>query len=184
MSTKRKLTNLFLVALVLYVLVVIAVCFREFNPPYTFTRFGGRAVSRDEWPKPLVEFVRDMERKNAPVEGLDVYLDSDNAYYWKCDATPKLLESMTARWTLRQADKRRYRTITIFLNRIPPAFSSLAEQFNEDTIFYVSKEIKPEGTGKGDLYWVALSPNGHDVIVRYSLSPYSHVDDRGPSRTR
>jgi hypothetical protein len=184
MSTKKILTNSLVVALGLYLLAVIAVCFRECNPRYSFTRFGGRAISRDEWPTPLVELVRDMESQNVPVKGIDVYLDSDNAYYWKCDATPKLLESMTTRWTLTRADKGRYRTITIFLNRMPPAFSSRTEQFDEDTVYYVSKEIKPEGIGKGDLYWVALSANGHDVFVRYFFSPSSHLDEPGPNRTR
>jgi hypothetical protein len=140
--------------------------FGQCNPSYSYTRFGGRAALRDEWPKPLVELIDDMESQNAPLIGLNVYLDSDGAYYWKCEATPKLLESMIARWKLKRADKG-YKSITIFLNRMPPAFSSLTDHLNEDTVFYVSEGIKPVGIGDGDLYWVMLSSNSREVIVRY-----------------
>ena len=165
------LSNTKILAILCFVLPALAVLgaigiYFQSNPSYTYPRFGGRAALRDEWPKPLVELHDDMERQNAPVKGLDVYSDSDNGYYWKCEATPKLLESMIARWRLKRADKG-YKSITTFLNRMPPAFSSLIEHLNEDTVFYVSAGIKPEEIGEGDSYWVMLSPNSHEVIVRY-----------------
>jgi hypothetical protein len=164
-AVKKTLTTLFCLALVLVAVGAIGVYLVDKDPPYT--RFSGGPASRDQWPKPLVELVADMEKQNTPLEGLDVYWDGDGAFYWKCNATPKLLEAMTARWTLKQTDKN-HKTIPRCLSRMPPAFSSFKQQMNDQTVFYFKGIDPPDRIGgNSDMYWVIDNSNTNEVVVRY-----------------
>jgi hypothetical protein len=59
---------------------------------------GGRMLARYEWPESLVKLLGDADKMHIQVEQLSVYSGPHDTYYWKCNATPGLLDLMIARW--------------------------------------------------------------------------------------
>jgi hypothetical protein len=124
----------------------------------------GRMLARYEWPESLVEFLSDADKRHIQVEQLRVYSGPHDTYYWKCEATPELLNLMITRWKLSPVN-RDYDVINTTLQRMPPALSSLGR--GKDTDYYVSAEYLPGGFPKGHLYCVMNDKAEKQIVVQY-----------------
>jgi hypothetical protein len=125
---------------------------------------NGRMLARYEWPESLVELLSDVDKRHIQVEQLRVYSGPHDTYYWRCDATPGLLDLMIARWKLSPVD-RNYKVVDAVLRNMPVALTSLNQ--GKDTAYYVSAEYLPGGEWKGHLYCVMNDKANKAIIVRY-----------------
>ena len=124
----------------------------------------GQILARHDWPESLVALLRDAEQKQIKIDHLNVYLGQHDNCFWRCNATPKLLDLMVARWELHPV-KRSDKMVDLALRYMPTDLSSSLQ--GGDIDYYVSTNILPGGEWKGHQYCVFNDKSNGVIVVKY-----------------
>jgi hypothetical protein len=158
-----RLAQIFILSVFLVFIVwILAATIHWINRPKETV--SGRVLAQQDWPESLVELLKNAEKRHINVEQLKVYCGPHDDFFWKCDATPELLNLMITRWKLSSVN-RDYNVINAVLQIMPPAISSLGE--SGDVVYYVSAEYLPGGFPKGHLYCVMNNKTDKVLVVHY-----------------
>jgi hypothetical protein len=153
------------ICLVLLIFVLLAVAVMSFSLVEREWDPSGKAISsREQWPDKLIELFQVAEQKGIPVEHLQVYYGFHDDFFWKCDTTSGLLETMIDQWKLSPVN-RDYDVIRLVYEYMPSALGVLGQ--NSDIQCYVSAELLPGGAWSGHLYCVIIDRSQKKIIVRY-----------------
>lgn len=128
------------------------------------TNTNGRVLARHEWPESVVELLRDAEQRHIKIDHLKVYLGQHDNYFWRCDATPGLLDFMVTRWELHPV-KRSDKMVDLALQYMPTDLSSSLQGGNID--YFLSTNILPGGEWKGHQYCVFDDKSDGVIVVKY-----------------
>ncbi|MGD0383203.1 MAG: hypothetical protein ABSA77_06780 [Thermoguttaceae bacterium] len=160
----RRIAQLFVFSVVLVLIVGISASTIHYWINRSEAPISGRILARYEWPESLVELLKDAGQRNIHVTKLVVYSGPHDDYYWKCDATPELLDLMVHRWKLSLVNSN-YSVVHLVYEYMPAALSSLKQ--DKDIDYYVSAEYLPGGEWKGHLYCVMNDKTDNVIVVRY-----------------
>ena len=163
MSLSRP-THLFVFSVILVLTVWMSAATILYWNNRSEATVDGRILARSEWPESLVELLSEADRRHIHVTKLEVYSGPHDDYYWKYNATPKLLGLMSARWKLSPVN-RDSKVVALVLEYMPSALSSFNR--DKDMDYYVSAEYLPGGEWKGHLYCVLNDKTNHVLLVRY-----------------
>jgi hypothetical protein len=132
-----------------------------------------RILPRHEWPEPFAKLLGDAERRNLGVARLEVWSGQHDDYYWKCEATPKLLDLMTGSWGLSRVD-RNHKVVELVVRRMPSFISPPPSGGRVD--YYLSTGYLTEGGGKGDLFCVMNDKERRQLLSGTTTIPENEID--------
>jgi hypothetical protein len=147
------------------VLLYSVAIYRYANRPQVI--YKGWILDRNKWPESLVDLLINADKRQIQVDNLVVYRGPHDDYFWKCKATPELLQLMTFCWKLKHVDED-FNVVKYIFKQMPKFFSCLLGlNQDENSDYYVSAEYLPGGEWKGHLYCVMNDKTNNVIIVRY-----------------
>lgn len=162
--SRTRLIHLFVMFAILFLIVWVSAATIHYWSNRPEATVSSRILARHEWPESLVELLEDADKRQIHVSGLEVYSGPHDDYFWKCEATPPLLNLMIDRWKLTLVDSN-HRLVQLVLQYMPSALSSMKQ--GKDIDYYVSAECLPGGEWKGHLYCVMNDKVNNVIVVRY-----------------
>lgn len=179
-EVKPRFWSNFRVLLIITIIIVAIAAF--FAVVYTALRFSGRAiveavivgdtgpiVSRDDWPQPLKNLIRESDDFEIEESTIQVYClckGMDREYVWRMDASPGLFEHVSQSWNLSQVDAPKWPILdgnSMISGKPTPSWWS--PQRDDKTLFFVCPQTL--GGLKGDRFQVALDKKRHLIFVHY-----------------
>ena len=128
-------------------------------------RAAGHLAPRNNWPAGFLEIIDHAGRNHLPMTRLRVYYGDRDDYYLKCDASPQLLDLMSADWKLKPVNQGED-AIRFVLAVTPPELWDPGS--TSGARFFVSMNwLTNDG---GDLYSVMYDKTNNEILVRYYYS--------------
>lgn len=123
-----------------------------------------RVVDEKYWPYRLPGFFKSLDQRKISRENFaTLYQPYEDLLFWKSDASPKLLDAMTARWDLVAVSKTD-KLMSRVLSEIPPDYAQLVPE-GDEVDYYINKEWPIEW--KGDQIGVLHNKTKNKFVVRH-----------------
>jgi hypothetical protein len=168
----RRLLNIASIACLVLCVALMGLWVRSYHRfvHNIFVGDTGPVDRREEWPRPLLESIKEFDEAGLDERAIQVYClchGFDLEYVWRMDIDANLFKLLKDKWQLTQVDNPEWYILREGNSPIsgiaPPAWWS--PQQDGQTAFYVCpQELAKE---KGDRFQVAFDPSRETIFVHY-----------------